>query len=78
MNVNIGISISNLSSDETEAFKELKEDQEDGVVIMDKTDYMKKIKELLDDQSEFRSDNNDESVKDENLINRCLAQLEKK
>ncbi|CAF2674932.1 unnamed protein product, partial [Rotaria sp. Silwood2] len=58
-------------SHETHALKQLKEDRSsvilkadkgNVIVIMDKTDYMNKIKELLDDQSEFCSVNNDESA----------------
>ncbi|CAF1540560.1 unnamed protein product, partial [Rotaria sordida] len=78
--------IYNLSIDEIKALKELKEDRSiiilradkgNAVVIMNKLDYMNKVKELLEDQNKFCPVKNDESANDENLINRRLAQLKK-
>ena len=78
--------ISNLSNDEIQALKELKNDRSivilradkgNAIVIMDKKDYMNKVKEILNDQRKFISIKEDESTIDETIINRRLASLKK-
>jgi hypothetical protein len=78
--------ISNLSKEEQEAIKELKEDRSivilradkgNAIVIMNKIDYMNKVKELLNDQDKFISIKEDESASDESIINRRLMKLKK-
>ena len=78
--------ISNLNEEEHQALKQLKEDKSvvllkadkgNAIVIMDKNDYYKKVKELLTDHTKFTPVKEDETDDDEVLMNRRLTQLKK-
>ncbi|CAF1620469.1 unnamed protein product [Didymodactylos carnosus] len=79
-------SIGNLSNEELQALRELKldktivilkADKGNAVVIMNKKDYVEKVNEMLKVSKKFIVGNVDETMEEEQKINRRLTQLKR-
>ena len=80
----LGKPTKNLTKDEFKAIKELKSDREyiiltadKGVVlvVMDKNEYIRKMKELLDDTNTYRPLNTDPTIKQKNKLINILRRV---